>query len=138
MLLKKQTILCPYCGAKAILRPACDVYGVSERSVGRHLYVCSNWPVCDAYVSAHVRNKKPMGRLADGNLRHKRILAHRALKNYQTVTHMEKWAVYVWLQGKLGQGEHQIHIANFSETMDQVIAICEEATAAYRASRRVG
>ena len=37
----------------------------------------------------------PMGTLANGDLRHKRILAHRALKKLQQDCHMEKWEVYI-------------------------------------------
>ena len=77
------------------------------------------------------------GVLANGNLRHKRILAHKALEDYRVLTHMEKWAVYIWLQGKLGLNEHQIHIAKFSEEMcDQVIALCEEACATYQTNHK--
>ena len=38
-----------------------------------------------------------MGTLANGDLRHKRILAHRALKKLQQDCHMEKWEVYICL-----------------------------------------
>ena len=76
-------IKCPYCGAKAVLRPASYVYGASLTEKGRHLYLCSNWPACDAYVSAHKSTLLPMGTLANGTLRHKRILAHRALDELQ-------------------------------------------------------
>lgn len=135
--MKTYSVTCPYCNSRAVLRPANTVYGISERSSGKHLYVCVNWPKCDAYVSAHQRDKRPMGVLANGNLRHKRILAHKALEDYRVLTHMEKWAVYIWLQGKLGLNEHQIHIAKFSEEMcDQVIALCEEACATYQTNHK--
>ena len=66
-----------------------------------------------------------MGTLADGNLRHKRILAHQALEKLQKERHMDKWASYVWLQAKLGLDAHQTHIGMFSEQLcDQVISLC--------------
>ena len=68
-----------------------------------------------------------MGTLANGNLRHKRILAHRALDDLQKSHHMDKWAVYLWLQGKLNLSESQMHIGMFSEDMcDRVIAVCQQ------------
>lgn len=68
-----------------------------------------------------------MGTLANGSLRHKRILAHRALENLQATLNMEKWAAYLWLQGKLGLPESQTHIGLFSEQMcEQVIALCHQ------------
>lgn len=71
----------------------------------------------------------PMGTLANGDLRHKRILAHRALKKLQQDCHMEKWEVYIWLQAKLGLNEHQAHIGQFSDWMcDEVICLCKQAS----------
>ena len=137
--MKTYSVTCPYCKSKAFLRPANVVYGISPRSTGKHLYVCANWPRCDAYVSAHHRDKRPMGGLANGSLRHKRILAHKALEEYRKLTRMDKWAVYIWLEGKLGLGEHQIHIAKFSDVMcDRVISICEAACRSYKASQKAG
>mgnify|MGYP002508141294 CR=1 FL=1 len=40
-----------------------------------------NWPSCDAYVSAHRKDRRPMGTLANSELRHKRILADNPVHN---------------------------------------------------------
>ena len=69
-----------------------------------------------------------MGTLANGDLRHKRILAHRALEHLQQSRHMEKWEVYIWLQAKLGLNDQQAHIGMFSDGMcDEVIRLCYKA-----------
>ena len=73
ILLKQKQIKCPYCHAHASLRPASLVYGATPQARGKYLYVCDRWPVCNAYVSAHERTLLPMGTLANGDLRHKRI-----------------------------------------------------------------
>lgn len=88
-MMKQKQIKCPYCHANASLRPASVVYGLNRRSQGKFLYLCDRWPACDAYVSAHDRTHRPMGTLANGDLRHKRILAHRALEQLQQSRHME-------------------------------------------------
>ena len=63
-------------------------------------------------------------------LRHKRILAHRALEQLRQSRHMEKWEVYIWLQAKLGLDERQAHIGQFSEWMcDEVVRLCRQASA---------
>lgn len=68
-----------------------------------------------------------MGTLANGSLRHKRILAHRALAELQRKRHMEKWAVYLWLQIQLGLSKEETHIGMFSEEMcDKVIQLCQQ------------
>ena len=76
-ILKRVNIHCPNCGAKATLHPASFVYG-NSRSAGSYLYVCDRYPACNSYVAAHRTTRQPMGSLADGELRHKRIQAHRA------------------------------------------------------------
>lgn len=123
--MKKYNLICPYCGSPAICRPASTVYGADAIDRKSYLYVCSRWPACDAYVSAHKKDRKPMGTMADRRLRRKRILAHRALEKLRAERHMDKWAVYVWLQAKLGLDESQAHIGMFSEEMcERVITLC--------------
>ena len=67
--MKQIKIKCPYCHAKATLRPASVVYGPNKRAQGKYLYICDRWPACDAYVSAHDHTHLPMGTLANGDLR---------------------------------------------------------------------
>ena len=120
------SIHCPYCGAPAVCRPASTVYGTGTIDPKGYLYLCSNWPSCDAYVGAHRKDRRPMGTLANGELRHKRILAHRALKKLQMDRHMDKWAAYIWLQANLKLDESHAHIGMFSGQMcDQVISLCQ-------------
>lgn len=126
--MKKYQINCPYCGAPAVCRPASTVYGSSVKTKGSYLYLCSNWPACDSYVAAHKQDRRPMGTLANGRLRHQRILAHCALEDFRRSRHMEKWAAYVWLQGKLGLSAEQTHIGQFSEKRcGQVITLCRQS-----------
>lgn len=66
-----------------------------------------------------------MGTLANSELRHKRILAHRALQRLRKERHMDKWAAYLWLQTNLKLDESHAHIGMFSEHMcDQLISLC--------------
>ncbi len=122
---KTYNIYCPYCGSPAVCRPASTVYGTDTIDSKSYLYLCSNWPSCDAYVSAHRKDRRPMGTLANSELRHKRILAHRALQRLQKERHMDKWAAYLWLQTNLKLDESHAHIGMFSEHMcDQLISLC--------------
>lgn len=91
-MMKQKPIKCPYCHANASLRPASVVYGLNRRSQGKFLYLCDRWPACDAYVSAHDKTHRPMGTLANGDLRHKRILAHRALEQSASAAQMSTLA----------------------------------------------
>lgn len=69
-----------------------------------------------------------MGTLADGNLRNKRIQAHKAFDTMWKCGAMTKWQAYKWLQGKFSLNSDQAHIAKFGEYMcDQLILECNNA-----------
>lgn len=126
---KRKQIHCPYCGAKATLRPSSAVYGDAAKTDG-YLYVCDRYPKCDSYVGAHKKTKLPMGTLASGDLRNKRIQAHKAFDWMWKSGLMTKWQAYKWMQGKLDLSDEQAHIAMFSEYMcDRLIAECNKAYA---------
>lgn len=132
--MKRDTIRCPYCGSQATLHPADYVYGKSAIP-GNLLYVCDRYPACDAYVGAHQKTKLPMGSLANGDLRHKRIEAHRSFNWLWTSGLMTKSQAYRWMQAKLGLSDSQAHIAKFSAYMcDQLICICRDVQRNNRAA----
>ncbi len=107
--MKQARIHCPYCGSLATLRPASAIHGLSDISAGTYLYVCRRWPACDAYVTADRRTKQPLGTLANGDLRHKRILAHHALHSVQTQLGMSRDQSYRWLQTQMRLPGDQVH-----------------------------
>lgn len=107
---------CPYCRRPVQIRHASFVYGDNNLNKDSYLYVCNGFPTdCDAYVGAHKGSLKPMGTLADGSLRHKRIEAHRALDQIWQEGHMTRHGVYDWLAFKLGLREKDMHIGMFSD-----------------------
>ena len=91
---RKKPIKCPYCGHTAVLRDASYVYG--ENAVEEHLYVCSRYPECNAYVGVHKGTFIPKGTLANGDLRHKRIETHQAVgyRNHDEKTGIPLAALY--------------------------------------------
>ena len=106
-MMKQKAIKCPYCHANASLRPASVVYGLNRRSQGKFLYLCDRWPACDAYVRAHDRTHRPMGTLANGDLRHKRILAHRALEQLRQSRFVSCNRAGTWKNGRSTSGSRQ-------------------------------
>jgi ssDNA-binding Zn-finger/Zn-ribbon topoisomerase 1 len=69
-------VACPYCGDQAILRDSAIVY--HGRSYGL-IWLCSNYPTCDAYVGVHEGTKKPFGRMSNAELREWKKRAHEVL-----------------------------------------------------------
>ena len=125
--MKQVNIKCPYCGAKALLRPASMVR--RGAAPGEEVYACARYPVCDAYVAAHRDSRLPMGTLADQKLRQKRREAHLALNRLWEYGCMSKKEAYRWLQVQLGLPESEAHIAHFSEfRCEQVIRLCSSFT----------
>lgn len=117
---KKQELRCSYCGSPAVLRPASEIYHDSNRK--GYVYACSHYPVCDAYVSVFPGSKIPMGTLADGALRKKRILAHRAFDQLWKSGIFSRDQAYQWIADRLGLTRKQAHIALFSDYLcEQVI-----------------
>lgn len=116
---KKQRITCPYCGAAAVLREGSYVYG--ERSRGEMLYVCLNYPKCDSYVGVHHGTQKPLGTLADAELRNKRIKTHRIFDQIWKNNLMTRKEAYRWMEYFMGLPRHSGHIGKFSEYRCQVL-----------------
>lgn len=124
---KKQKIYCPYCGAEAKLRTASVVYKENTIDETAYLFVCDRYPKCDSYVSAHRDSKRPMGTLANSELRNRRILAHHALARLWENGIMSKEQAYKWLQVQFGLDKDHAHIGLFNEYMcDRVIDKCNE------------
>lgn len=111
--MKKNRPSCPYCGSTTVLRSAKYVHGVN--ALDEHLYVCKRYPECNAYVGVHKGTLTPMGSLANGDLRHKRIQAHRVLSLLWETDIMSKKQAYRWMQDKFGLTEKQAHIGNYSD-----------------------
>lgn len=126
---KKQTeVFCPYCGRRAVLRPITYVVGENRRifDPDQMVYVCSVYPACNAYVAANKKNLRPLGSLADGELRNLRIQAHRALRSLWQNGYLSEKDAYHWLSGKLGLTEKDTHIAKFSHyRCKETIRCCE-------------
>ncbi len=124
---KKKGVYCPYCKAKATLHPLSYVYGEKANRSG-YVYVCDRYPKCDAYVWAHPKTLLPMGTLANGDLRNKRIQAHRAFDRLWKSGRMKKWQAYKWMQGKLDLSPEEAHIGKFGDYMcDRLIIACNQA-----------
>lgn len=123
--MKRLHMHCPYCGSPVVRRRGRALFRDRAWNPGGIYYVCSRYPACNAYVSAHQASHLPMGTLADPALRRKRILAHAAFDALWQSGPLTKKEAYRWLQGALGLPPEQAHIACFSDYQcDKVIALC--------------
>lgn len=119
-------IRCPYCGGKALLRNSDFVHG-SRAKPGEQLYVCQNFPACDAYVGIHTGTKQPKGTLADSKLREKRVHAHKCFDLIWKKGIMSRKDAYKWLAARFGMDLSQAHIGAFGDYhCDQLILAAQE------------
>lgn len=103
---------CPYCGSHTILRSADGIY--RENSRNEMLYVCKNYPTCDAYVRVQKGTTIPLGTVANRELRELRAEAHRQFDKLYLRGYMSKHDAYQWLGGILGVPATQAHIGQLS------------------------
>jgi len=121
--------ICPYCLSKAEL---CDSSEVYRRSYGM-IWLCRK---CDAYVGTHKNSKdhKPLGRLANAELREWKKKAHaafdplwqRKIVRDNCSKSKARKAGYKWLADQMGVKFSNCHIGWFNvEECKKVVQICE-------------
>lgn len=109
-----ESVKCPYCGKTAELVDSIEIYG---RSYGM-VYLCRK---CDAYVGCHPGTDKPLGRLANRELRMWKMRAHSAFDLLWKCRHMRRQQAYAWLAEKLDIPTEQCHIGMFDVDMCQKV-----------------
>ncbi|MBO6266801.1 MAG: DUF3268 family zinc-finger domain-containing protein [Synergistaceae bacterium] len=117
------SVICPYCGKLAEYVDSAIVY--HGRSYGM-IYLCSP---CDAYVGVHRGTDRPLGRLANSELRKWRNAAHAAFDPLwqQGEYKRRRNDAYAWLAEKMGLPKEETHIGMFDvEQCRSVIEIINE------------
>ena len=120
-------IACDYCGSEAMLVDGTVIY--SHRSDLHHLRFWQCKP-CDAWVGCHKETDKPLGRLADRELREAKRGAHIAFdelwKRTTPAGSFDRSGAYKWLAKQLGITREQCHIGLFDlNTCRKVVELCE-------------
>ncbi len=104
---------CPYCGSTVIYRSADGIYNENHNDV--MLYVCSKYPECDSYVRVHEGTTRPVGTMANGELRALRDKAHKQFDKIHKTGIMTKDDAYRWLANILQAPLSEAHIGHLSE-----------------------
>lgn len=127
---------CPYCDSPVKLMTSREVY--QGRDFGGQVWACSQFPRCHAYVGCHPGTKKPLGRLANKELRAWKVMAHaefdpmwkHKMEREQLSKSKARQAGYVWLAAQLGIEVKKCHIGWFDvEQCKRVVMICRGAKA---------
>ena len=100
-------MLCRYCGGPVEFVDSARVY--RGKSYGM-IYDCRP---CDAYVGVHKGTDKPLGTLANRELRQWRMRAHSAFDPMWQKGKMTRRDAYSWMQTALSMSAEQAHISRF-------------------------
>jgi len=111
--------ICPYCGSHTVLRSADGIY--IDNSRDEMLYVCKNYPACDAYVRVQKGTTLPLGVMANRQLRELRAEAHRQFDKLYKHGYMSKADAYHWLGGVLGCPQERAHIGQLNVLSCQLV-----------------
>ena len=118
---------CPYCGADLELKDASYIYHSGKSKQWGKVWVCSNYPKCDAYVGCHEGTTLPLGRPANARLRTLKAEAHKQFDPIWKSGLMNRREAYKWLASMLDIPLDECHIGMFDVKMCQkVIQLCKK------------
>lgn len=109
-------VICPYCDRDAKLVTGNVIY--PHRADLQHLKFWHCSP-CDAYVGCHKAGMgqgdgtRPLGRLANAQLRKAKQAAHAAFDPLWKSGRMSRKEAYIWLAGAIGVSHANCHIGMF-------------------------
>lgn len=126
--------VCPFCKSSVSLVDSVKVY---HRSYG-FIYLCDRYPRCDARVGCHSGSDKPLGTLADRELRQWRSLAHRQFDPlWKSGIFTSRNAAYKWLARAMGLPPALTHVAMFDiKQCQRAIAVVKQFHQIASASRK--
>ena len=118
---------CPYCGADLELKDASYIYHSSKSKQWGKVWVCKNYPKCDAYVGCHEGTTLPLGRPANARLRTLKKEAHKQFDPIWKSGLMSRKEAYQWLASMLHIPLEECHMGLFDIKMCQkVIHLCRK------------
>lgn len=132
---------CPYCGRESLFKNAGEVYGAKWSHVG-NLYVCAGYPKCDSYVGCHKGTDKPLGRMANKELRQSKSKAHQMFdalwRKKMATTGLSKKVcrglAYAWLSKQTGIDPDRCHIGMMD--VDQCRKVAAACSPYHKKSQR--
>lgn len=120
-------VTCPYCGDVAAFVTGAVIYPHRRDLYARMFYHCLP---CQAWVGTHKGTTKPLGRLANAELRRAKIDAHAAFDAKWRRIGWKRGAAYRWLANALGISGRSCHIGMFDvDLCRRVVAVCEQPQA---------
>ena len=124
-------VFCDYCGEPAQLVTGKKVYPHLPGLWPKQFWRCVP---CMAWVGCHRGTERPLGRLANADLRRAKMAAHDAfdrlwrakMRRDGIPKSKARAAAYKWLANQLGIDAEECHVGMFDmETCKRVVEICQ-------------
>ena len=116
------TINCDYCHEPAVMQTGDKVYPDRPDLKTKLFWVCEP---CRARVGCHPGSTKPLGRLADSQLRYWKIQAHKAFDPLWKSGDKKRSQAYRWLAREMKIDRDDTHIGMFDVNQcKQVVDVC--------------
>lgn len=116
-------VVCPYCGGDAEHVTGEVIYPHRRDLFHRKFYLCK---ACDAYVGCNL-NGRPLGSLANAELRRARLAAHNAFDPLWKSGGVRRVEAYAWLSREVGVPKEKCHIGMFDlRECKKVLEVCHE------------
>lgn len=117
------TVTCPYCNSAARLVTGAVIYPHRSDLHKKRFYLCAP---CQAWVGCHPGTERPLGRLADEQLRAARVRAHAYFDQLWQSGQMKRKDAYAWLAEQLGIEVKKCHISWFDvQQCERVVEACQ-------------
>ena len=115
--------VCPFCCSRVSLIDSAKIFGCNYGFI----YLCDSYPNCDARVGRHPGSIKPLGTLADKQLRKWRSFVHRKFDPlWQSGVFSSRQAAYKWLSKAMKLPLDKTHVAMFDIRQCQRAIACIE------------
>lgn len=105
-------MVCPYCSGEVQKVRGEKIYPHRPDLHRLKFFLCGP---CDAYVGCHAKGKgfKPLGRLANKELRQWKMRAHKEFDPIWRSGRMNRYEAYKWLAEQMGKTSRECHIGKF-------------------------
>ncbi|MFW9872545.1 MAG: zinc-finger-containing protein [Candidatus Thorarchaeota archaeon] len=116
-------VICPYCKNIAALVTGKELYRHRTDLMHQKFWLCKD---CYAYVGCHKGTDKPLGRLADKELRYWKKKAHAVFDPFWKTGRIKRREAYKRLAKKLDIPFKKCHIGKFDiEMCKKVVDLCK-------------
>lgn len=109
---------CPYCQRPAKLVSGLITYPHRNDLKDKLFWHCAQ---CNAFVGCHPGTERPLGELANAELRRLRMYCHAGFDVLWKKGDMKRTQAYAWLAGELKIKQDDCHIGSFNE--DQCLLV---------------